>query len=196
MTDAQRDSDASQMPGWAPPTAAGPIRLSTRPAWPSTVGTLLIVFGSIGLLQRVVGLVASIVMPNVPFLADLLPPPHLWSWTVALAVVSLPVSVLHLVAGVRTLRRRPSAYALAMGFVVYAVLMLIPGTILQYAMMQWQMQQAAQQNQPMPTMMTSAGYAVFMVLFGAIFALAWPTFVTIWFNIPKHRALVRSWGGA
>lgn len=135
-------------------------------------------------------------MTNVPLFADMLPPPHLWTWTLVLGVVSLPVSVLHLLAGVQTLRRRPSAYALAMGFVLYAVVVLVPGTILQYYNSQWQIQQSAQQGQPMPAYMNSSALVMVMIVFGVLFTLAWPTFIAIWFNISRHKEHVRSWGHA
>ncbi|MCW5756997.1 MAG: hypothetical protein KIT54_07175 [Phycisphaeraceae bacterium] len=196
------DRDATQWfhdhstPSETPPTEAGPIVAANRPAWPTVIGILLIIFGSIGLLQRVVGLVASLVMPNVPFFADMLPPPHLWTWTLVLGVASLPVSLLHLLAGVQTLRRRPSAYALAMGFVLYAVVVLVPGTILQYYTSQWQIQQSAQQSQPMPAFVAGGAFMLVMIAFGALFSLAWPTFIAIWFNISRHKEHVRSWGHA
>lgn len=196
------DRDATQWfhdpstPSETPPTEAGPIVGANRPAWPMVIGILLIVFGSIGLLQRVAGLVASFVMPNVPFFADMLPPPHLWTWTLVLGVLALPVSLLHLLAGVQTLRRRRSAYALAMGFVLYAVVMLVPGTILQYYTSQWQMQQSAQQGQPMPAFVAGGAFMMVMIAFGVLFSLAWPAFIAIWFNIPKHKDHVRSWGHA
>lgn len=183
---------AEHAPHAPPVRPSGPISDAT-PRWPTVIGVLLIVFGGVGLLMRGFSLVASFAMQSVPMFADALPPPHLWAWTIVLGIVGLPVSLLHLLAGVQTVRRRPSAYALAMGFVAYAVLVLIPGTILQYQTTQWQFQQAAQQGQPMPPAMTSGVFVLATMLLGVAFSLAWPTFVAVWYNIGSHRALVRGW---
>lgn len=196
-------NDASQpheRPASAPPVRQlGPIAAAPS-TWATWLGVLLCVFGGIGLLQRFFGVVFMAAMPAVP--PSVLPPEMtvtgtLWVFGLVLSIVSLPLSAVHLTAGIQTLRRRPTARFWVVAFFIYAVVILPPGAIYQYIAMQHQMQQAAQQGgSPQGMAALGAGMGMVFAVLGVLVALAWPTFLLVWYSRATIRQEVRSWSAA
>lgn len=189
----------TESPPHTPPVHPTGSIQSPRSNWPTWLGVLMCVFGGIGLLQRFFGVVFMAVMPLVP--QSVLPPEMtvtgtLWLFGLVLSIVSLPLSAVHLTAGIQTLRRRPTARFWVVVFFVYAVVILPPGAIYQYIAMQQQMQQAAQQGGAQPGMAAlGAGFGLVVGVLGAMVALAWPAFLLIWYSRATIREEVRSWSG-
>ncbi len=190
------DQHPHESPSTPPVRPTGQID-ATRSNWPTWLGVLLCVFGGIGLLQRFFGVVFVAVMPLIP--PNVLPPEMtvtgtLWGYGLVLSIVSLPLSAVHLTAGIQTLRRRPTARFWVVAFVIYAVVILPPGAIYQYIAMQHQMQQAAQQgNSPQGMAALGAGFGLVVGVLGAMVALAWPAFLLIWYSRASIREEIRSW---
>lgn len=185
------------LPPRAPPLRpSGPIPNATS-SWPVWIGVCLCIFGGIGLLQRFFGVIFMAIMPWLPLPPESTITGTLWAVGLALSIVGLPLAAVHLVAGIQTLRRRPSARFWVVIFFVYAVLMLTPGAIYQYLSMQHQIQQAAQQGGTPPGIAAfGRGFALAMVVLAALVALIWPTFLLIWYSRPKIREEVRGWAHA
>ncbi|MFI4916679.1 MAG: hypothetical protein ACIAS6_09265 [Phycisphaerales bacterium JB060] len=191
-----------QQPHESPAPSTPPVHPTgqfpaVRSSWPTWLGVLLCVFGGIGLLQRFFGVMFMAAMPLVP--QSVLPPEMtvtdtLWVFGLILSIVSLPLSAVHLTAGIQTLRRRSSARFWVLAFVIYAVVILPPGAIYQYIAMQRQMQQAAQQgNSPQAIAALGAGFGLVVGVLSAMVALAWPAFLLIWYSRASIREEVRSW---
>ncbi|MFI4882091.1 MAG: hypothetical protein ACIAQU_05855 [Phycisphaerales bacterium JB064] len=180
----------------APPIAPGEID-SKPPAWPGIIGILICVFAGLGLIQRIFGVGMAIAMPFIPLPPEMKMPDSLWMWTLIITAVGFPVSVLHLIAGIQTLRRKPSARLWVILFFVYVLIMIAPNAVLQYMTFQHQANVASQQgNSPagMSQMMQAFGSAAMVI--GIAISLAWPTFLVIWYSRSSVREHMASWAKA
>lgn len=187
----QSSHEPPAVPAAAPPTQPTGAVPGHRSSWPGVIGTLLCVFGGIGLLQRVFGVGFMALMPFLP-----LPPEAKITGTayvlgLVLSVVGLPLSAVHLTAGIQTLRRKQSARKWVVIFFAYAILLAIPGGAYQYFNMQQQMQQAGQQG-GMPAGLGS-GFSMGMAVIGVVISLLWPTFLVIWYSRAKIREEMQGW---
>ena len=184
-----------QVPNPAPPVQPTAPISNTRTSWPIWIGVFLCIFGGIGLLQRLAGVVFTAIMPALPLPPEAKMTGTLWVLGLVLSIVTLPLAVVHLIAGIQTLRRRPSARFWIVVFFIYAVLAIIPGSIFQWYSMHHQMQQASQQSgSPAGMAAFGAGFAVAMVALTILFALIWPTFLLIWYSRDTIREEIRGWG--
>jgi hypothetical protein len=165
--------------------------------WPNVIGTLICVFAGIGILQRVFGTIVVAFMPAFPLPQNAQLPHGLWVFTLALSVVSLPISFVHLAAGVQTLRRKASARRWVVILFVYVVVMLPPAIALQYWSMQHQMSVASQQGGAPPGFAAwGTGFAVGAAIAGALFTLVWPTFLLVWYSRSSIREELADWAAA
>ena len=169
--------------------------------WPNIIGTLICVFAGLGILQRVFSTVFMAIAPALPLPQGTMPSGSLWTWGLALLIIGIPISFIHLWAGVQTIRRRPSARLWVIVFFVYVLLLVGPNTVFQYQSSMHQMQQmqqmqsSGQQGAPPP------GFAAVMqsvtvasTVAGVLFTLAWPTFLLIWYLRPSIRSEMAAWG--
>ena len=182
-------------PPQAPPTQPGLVP-GHRSSWPNVIGTLLCIFGGLGLLQRLAGTVMMAIMPALPMPPELQQTGTFWIVGLLLSIVGLPISVVHLIAGIQTLRRKPSARKWVVIFAVYAVLLVIPNSIYQYLSFQQQMQQLQQSSQQAPPAMMGQGFSAVMTILTIAITLAWPGFLLYWYSRRVIREEVDSWGAA
>lgn len=182
-------------PSVAPPTQPGVVP-GYRSSWPNVIGTLLCIFGGLGLLQRFAGTVMMAIMPALPMPPELQQTGTFWVMGLLLSIVGLPISIVHLVAGIQTLRRKPSARKWVVIFVVYAVLLVIPSGIYQYLSFQQQMQQMQQSGQAAPPAMAGQGFSAIVMILTVVISLAWPGFLLFWYSRGAIRREVESWGAA
>lgn len=187
------------VPAHAPPTVPTAPLAAHRSSWPKVLGILCCVFAGVGLLMRLFQTAGVFAMQHLPIDAWMKPPAHLTAALIALSIAGLLITVVHMALGVQLLRRRPSALALAIAFLVIVVLLHIPNSIVQWQVQQAQMQgmqqQMAQQSQggaPPPAMpVLGPGFGLAMGVIGGLFAIAWPTFLIVWLVLPGHRRELR-----
>ncbi len=182
------------VPPHAPPTRPTAPVPAARSTWPMVIGVLMCVFGGVGLLQRVLGVVFTALMPVLPLPPEMTITGTLWTFTVVLSIIGLPLSVVHLMAGIQTIRRKPSARRWVVIFFAYAVVLLPPSAVLQYMSTQHQMQQASQQGGSSPGMAAfGQGFALIIAILTVVVALLWPTFLLVWYSRATIREEIASW---
>ena len=183
----------------APAPVAPPIRPTgeiggARSSWPNVLGTLICIFAGLGILYRLMGLIGIAIMSMVPLPPEAQMPSNVLWWTVVLSVVGLPVSCLHLLAGIQTLRRRPGARLWVVLFFLYVLALVVPNAILQHMSMQHQMQVTSQQGGAPPGLtqfMQALGPVLIVVT--ALWSMAWPTFLLIWYSRRRIREEMAGW---
>jgi len=189
--------NAPDAPQQAPPTLPTGDISEARSKWPNIIGTLICVFAGIGILQRVFGTIAVATIHFLPLPPEAQLPGDIWLFTLILSVVGLPISFIHLMAGIQTLRRKPSARLWVVVFFLYVLVLLVPSVILQHLTMQHQANVATQQGGTPPgfTGIMQALGPVFLGL-TVVFSMAWPTFLLIWFSRRSIRDEITAWGAA
>jgi len=191
----QEPPQTPEIPPHAPPVRPTAPISHTRTSWPIWIGIFLCIFGGIGLLQRLFGTIFMAIMPLLPLPPEATVTGTLWVFGLALSIVGLPLSVVHLLAGIQTLRRRPSARFWVVFFFIYAVVMLVPNAVYQYASMQHQFQQTSQQGGSAAGMAAfGAGVSLAVIAISIVIALIWPSFLMIWYSRADIREEIRDWG--
>jgi hypothetical protein len=195
-----------------PPQYPGAV--PTQPStWPTVIGILMIIIGSIGLLIYGCGGAVSTIMPSIlsgaanspnanqdpvtvaqlTFYRTYLP------WNIGNAVVLIAQGALVLVAGIRLLRRRSSAARFARLWAVARLVWVVPQSVVGYLMSAHMFQAladaGAQSGQPMPGNMMALmqGFGVIGAVMGAVFYSAFPIFLLIWFSRTSIRGEMAQW---
>lgn len=177
-----------------------PIATATLPrrsAIPKVIGILMIIFGSLGLLSALLGLARSSLDDMQAFTDGAMETPIVTAFAEVerigkiVSLVGLPISVLHLVAGIAAVRYRASAPKLAIGYAVLAALHTLATTIVTATLimpaMEAMMRELSQNAGPigmsgfMSTTMTAA------LIGGTIVGLAWPTVVGVLMSRQRAR---------
>lgn len=190
-----------------PPIVQRPIPVVQGPSrWPGVIGTICIVLGALGMLSSAWGVLQQLFMSRlvavVPGQESMIEVYTRWMIPMvgAFAPGILVAGVL-LYAGIKLVRRRPRARAACLA---YAALRIVQGLILAVVtgMMQQELFQvsmavtaagspaAAGIAAPM-----SAGMAILSVAAVALWAMAFPIFLIVWFQRPSIRREVRMWTG-
>jgi hypothetical protein len=183
-----------------PPSLPGAIApLVESPAWPKVIGILSLVWACLGLTCGACGvgwmLVGPALMP--PDMRAQMPPnlmgtPAMWV-NMTLSMIN---TVLLLVAGVVTLRRHAAGRLLHLGWAVIAIVLWGAGVYLQIGQQEALKQWAAQNpDTPFARQMNSLGSQIGQMagmVIGAIFGLAYPVFLLIWFGAVKRSH--KDWG--
>lgn len=205
-----------------PPTQRGPVgvggpRPERRAIWPTVLGVLAVIFGSLGLLNAVFGLfgilVPGIVKGFFEQQAQQQPGVGLESAVAQMEVIegyffanllvlicSFALSIMLLAGGIALLRRRPSARRTMMGWAVLAMIKTIPSSIVGYLQADASMQVMADE------MATSApgafpawmfniwrGSIVVIIALQVLVCWAGPVFVLIWFSLRFVRNEILTW---
>ncbi|MGD1915737.1 MAG: hypothetical protein ACFCBV_06075 [Phycisphaerales bacterium] len=193
----EEPSNPPEVPKLAPPVMpAGEIGAGVS-RWPGVIGVLICIFAGLEILQRVFGTIAAATIHLLPLPPEAQLPPGLWLFTLIVSIVGLPISFIHLLAGIQTIRRRSRARLWVSIFFVYVLVMLVPSVVLQYLTMQHQAAVATQQGSAPP------GYAALMQAIGPVvllltiaFSMAWPMFLLIWYSRRSIREEVSAWSAA
>lgn len=158
------------------------------PKWPKVVGTISIVWGSIGLMCVGCGAASPFLM-RLAMPAETTEPPPPWTQpnpvVFASLGVSLIVTVLLIIAGAATVGRKPAGKPLHLAYVVLGLLSMAFGTYVQLQLQatnrQWALDNPdnpiAQQMQAGGGIGQTIGMA-FSIFMGA----AYPLFCLVWFG--------------
>jgi hypothetical protein len=145
--------------------------------WPRVIGTLSIVFGSMGLLSMPM----TLVNPLVWEVFKKLP-----SWYSTFAVVSMPVgaavTALLLAGGVLLYKRRPASRTLLLTYSTLTIAQVLVGLVCIFLL----------DTSGLPTAMQIPFWigSVVSIPLGT----AYPLFLIVWFFRPKIRDEVEGWG--
>lgn len=197
-------------PAAAPPTTQGDfVPVKPPESWPTVIGVISIIFGSLGVLSGACGgallLLSGPLVSMIPEeqasemevqLSSGLPYPVLQGGVMLLEFV---ISVMMLVGGIMLLRRKRSARGLLVGTALLDLLANTVGAVVGFLVMQAQMK-AMQENAEMAQQMPAGigalvqGAGGVMVFVQWLFLAIWPVFVLIWFSRSKIRESVETWG--
>lgn len=164
------------------------------PSWPKVVGIISIVWGSLGVLCNICGVIGQ---ASGNFLMTMVPPEQQEAMKaqmaaggiaqIALYVVSALVSILLIVAGVTTLKRQATGRMLHLAYGAIGIVLTIAGTFI--ALKGIDAQIAAMSNNPNTPPQALAGAKMgsyFGMAFGVCIGLAYPLFCLIWFGAIKR----------
>jgi len=180
----------------APPTQPAPLR-SVPPSWPDVIGIIAIVFGALGAIGGVWGLISPLFMK---MLASILPKAQsammhkvwtdLWPVMILHGLATLTLGIMLLAAGVGLRRRRPWSLPLTRRWAYAKLVVVVLGSILGIIMQREQM--AAQSGPALPPRVMQA-----MVVAGAAVGLAWgaalPVFMLVWLARDRIRRHTAKW---
>lgn len=162
------------------------------PAWPKVVGIISIVLASLGLTCGTCGVGMLAFLPQILKMAEqqmgpaptvMFPGPML----VGITALGVLWSVVLMVAGIMTVKRKPAGRIAHLLYAPVSVLLTIVSTAVN-----WQYQSgvsawaAANPTDKWAQQHNSTGSFVGMAI-GVIIGLGWPIFLLIWFGVVKTR---------
>lgn len=189
----------------APPTRPGEVVMPRgRPAWPAVIGVLCIVFGGLGALYAVIGVVQSFMFR---FMWASIPPEELPGAQEAMrgpatlgAVawgLELLLAGLHIYGGILLLQRIPRARGAVLLFAWLDIGLNLLGGLVQYQLTSAMMGSMPDAAQAPPPGFLSAFRAMAVAggVLSAVITSIWPVFLLIWFSRRAVRDTVREWRG-
>ena len=181
----------------ADPYSPDSSEVSTLPRWPKVVGTISIVWSSLGLLCGGCGITMMFVMPTMmkgaeeklgPMPPAMFPGPE----QMLAGGVGMVWAVLLLVAGIFTVTRKPLARPMHLVYAAGAVVLGIIGIMLQIKQMgELNAWVAANPDSGWAKQMKAPGSdigRVFGLAVGALLSFGWSLFCLAWFAPPKRSA--------
>lgn len=171
--------------------------------WPTIIGVIAVIFGSLGALG---GCMGSVMMPLMPKLNEMLSEvvpkgrstgleafDEVGPWLSALSLVSILIALLLLVGGIGLLRRRPRSAGVCRTWAVVKMLFVVVNA---YVGMIVQVRNF-EAMQADPNMPMFSGFADIMGVMVFIFTLLWgwalPIFLLIWLARRSVRDEIATW---
>ncbi|MGQ9651521.1 MAG: hypothetical protein ACUVXJ_15550 [Phycisphaerae bacterium] len=170
---------------------------SPIPVWPTVIGILGIVLGSLGLLGGIWGAVAPFVMktffqnmavdPNMSYFSEQ------WTqWTIISSGVSIAVAIVLIVAGAGMLKRTTWSPRVARIWAVIKMVVVVVNLVVAFQIQQSTMQTMAQTGGP-GTVIDVSFLTIPAIFVGLIWGWALPVFLLIWFSRASMKEQVSKW---
>jgi len=163
-----------------------------KPSWPIVVGIISLCVAGLFGLMTIVGLLMNVLgLGNVQQREMMASMPdwfHPYQWIGGLFTIATYVVLA--IGGVMLLKRRRAARTLHVAYALMGILMAIVGLVVMITMMN---------HMPLPPNAPPQAQAMLKpimaigAIFGMVFALAYPTFVLIWFTRPKVAQHIQTW---
>lgn len=201
----QGEPQTQMPPPLTPPIQPGPLARpagyspysSPIPVWPTVIGILAIVLGSLGLLGGIWGAVSPLVMktlfqnmavdPDMPYFSEK------WTqWTIMSSVVSGAVAVVLIVAGAGMLKRTAWSPRVARIWAVIKMVFVIVNVVLAFQIQQSTMETTAQTGGPR-TVVNVSFLTIPGIFVGLVWGWALPVFLLIWFGRASIKEQVSKW---
>ncbi len=188
-----------------PPSMTPPVGLGELPdlpsKWPSVIGVISIVFGSLGLVCYGCNSLSTMLSP---MMQNALPPEARASMpqgtflviSIASYCVNFVLSVWLLTTGIGQLRRRPWSRASAIGWSLVKILTTVVGTVATLAFLPDIVARTNSMFQrPNATALftITESMIVAIMVIGLVFSIAWPVFMLVWFMRQRIRDEVTAW---
>ena len=194
--------------GAAPPTQAGDfVPLAPPEGWPTVIGVLAIIFGSLSIIGGVCNLATLLVYG---FFFGLLPAEMQEQLKdqvatsapypvpqAGMALVEFALAIVLLAGGVMLVRRNPKAGGVLTVFAGLDLISNTLGAVLGYFVTGAgiaAMKENPQMQQAAGFLGLMQGFGVVMVAVGWLLSAIWPVFLLIWFRRAKIRASMGAWG--
>lgn len=176
-----------------PPNQSDFMPTTEAPKWPTVVGIISIVWGSLGVICNGCGALSPIVGNAM---VNMVPPEQQDQLrqqmaagsspvAVAISVLAVLMSVFLIAAGLMTLKRRGVGRVMHLGWASISILLGIAGGFLGWSAVQAQVQQMQGSN-PQQAAAQQAG-AVGGMAIGVCFGLLYPIFCLVWFGALGKR---------
>ena len=178
-------------------------------SWPTVIGIISIIFGSLGALSSVWQSAAPFLINTISKMEQMEADPEavkalegVAQWQYPLLVVGLlglALSVLLIVCGAKLVGRNRMASPVfkkwAIAKIIYSLVAVTIGTLAQMQQFETAMDQqgANTGGMPVPVESIMVFVMVFAIVFGLLFACAYPVFILVWFGREKVRNEVESW---
>ena len=169
-----------------------PGQQAKGPAWPTVVGIVSLCVAGLFGLMTIVGLLMNVLgLGNVQqrqMMANMPDSFKTNQWLSGLFTIATYVVLA--IGGVMLLKRRRAARTLHVAYALMGILMAIVGLVVMITMMN---------HMPLPPNAPPQAQAMLKpimaigAIFGMVFALAYPTFVLIWFTRPKVAQHIQTW---
>jgi crotonobetainyl-CoA:carnitine CoA-transferase CaiB-like acyl-CoA transferase len=165
-----------------------------KPSWPTVVGIIsLCVAGLFGLMTIVGPLISAVAdrfqsAQQREMMASMPDWFHPYQWIGGLFTIAT-YAVLA-IGGAMLLKRRRAGRTLHVAYALMGILMAIAGLVVMITMMNYM---TLPPNAPPQAQAMVKPMMAFSAIFGMVFALAYPTFVLIWFTRPKVVQHIRTW---
>jgi hypothetical protein len=189
-------SPPGRPPGQVLPPA--PVLRPPGSRWPVAVGYVSVGIAGIFLAMAVLALAdpGGQILKLIPQFARFQPKMPAWmtSWQIASSVLSTVTYGTLLLAGLALTKRRRRARPLHFCYAALGVALAAFGFAFQLKLGAEMPMPAGMGPMPVEFQGMMRGFSVFAAILGLPVALAYPTFVTIWFLRRKIAAEVRSWG--
>ena len=163
-----------------------------KPSWPTVVGIISLCVAGLFGLMTIVGLLMNVLgLGNVQqrqMMANMPDSFKTNQWLSGLFTIATYVVLA--IGGVMLLKRRRAARTLHVAYALMGILMAIVGLVVMITMMN---------HMPLPPNAPPQAQAMLKpimaigAIFGMVFALAYPTFVLIWFTRPKVAQHIQTW---
>ena len=163
-----------------------------KPSWPIVVGIISLCVAGLFGLMTIVGLLMNVLgLGNVQqrqMMANMPDSFKTNQWLSGLFTIATYVVLA--IGGVMLLKRRRAARTLHVAYALMGILVAISGLVVMITMMNHMPlpPNAPPQAQAMLKPIMAVG-----AIFGMVFALAYPTFVLIWFTRPKVAQHIQTW---
>ena len=163
-----------------------------KPSWPIVVGIISLCVAGLFGLMTIVGLLMNVLgLGNVQQREMMASMPdwfHPYQWIGGLFTIAT-YAVLA-IGGAMLLKRRRAARTLHVAYALMGVLVAISGLIVTVTMMNCM---TLPPNAPPGAQAIVKATMAISAVFGMVFALAYPTFVLIWFTRPKVAQHIQTW---
>lgn len=176
------------LPVAVPPPILPPPPILRRPGWATAIGTLSIIFASLGFLSQIGTVVLEWLQDGRTklVLMSILPNSYL-TYSHLAQLVGVDLSALLLVGGIQLLRRWPMARTLLLVYGWVGLAIAVPNTVVLALIL-------AALSVPDAYRPAQASY-VDVIVGGVIglFLIAYPLFLVIWFARAKIKNQARGW---
>jgi hypothetical protein len=166
----------------------------TEPAhWPKVVGIISICWAGLGMFCGACGLASMLMMSTLTASAEkqLGPMPDVMKPNMpqtVMVVVSFIPTVLLLVAGIATLRRKPAGRGLHLVYAIIGLVIAVIATIINFKhqadVMAWAKANPSDKWAPQ----AGSPLSLIPIVLGLLLSIAWPLFCMIWFGAIKRDA--------
>lgn len=184
----------------APPTHIDAnLQQPQQTAWPTILGTVMLVFGILAMLGACLGsvtpLLADLFASILPDEEDAMLVAGGWAWfVVSSSIVLMSLAGLQITGGLGLLRRRAWAVRASVIWAIAKIVVVTVNIVPNYMM---QMQQMSEQNDtaglPGGTESFVLAILILSVLFGLLWGWALPVFSLFWFARSKIKQETAQW---
>ncbi len=168
-------------PSQTPP----PQKAPSKSSWPTAIGVISIVLGSLGLICTPLSALVNKFNPQAKDMQAKFP-----DWWMTYSTASLPVgialAVLLLVAGICLLKRIHASRALHLTYAGANIAWAVIGSIMVITVL---FPSFLESDMPKAVAMGAIGGAIV----GMAFGMVWPIFLLVWFRRRKIRQQVQGW---